>query len=78
MPGLDYASRSRPGIGIADEADAITRDRFGALDLQVDEKPDLTPVSDADLAVERKVRTILRDERPDDAVLGEESGATSN
>ncbi|WP_433605942.1 histidinol-phosphatase [Prescottella agglutinans] len=59
---------------IADEADTITRARFGALDLKVDSKPDLTPVSDADLAVERAVRAMLAAERPADAVLGEEFG----
>ena len=74
MPGSDYANDLDLASGLADVADAITRERFGALDLRVDAKPDLTPVSDADLAVERKVREILRDERPDDAVLGEEFG----
>ena len=74
MPGSDYANDLDLASGLADVADAITRERFGALDLQVDSKPDLTPVSDADLAVERKVRAILGDERPDDAVLGEEFG----
>ncbi|WP_040632539.1 histidinol-phosphatase [Smaragdicoccus niigatensis] len=59
---------------LADAADAITRERFLALDLQIDSKPDLTPVSDADLAVERKLRAILETERPDDAVAGEEFG----
>jgi len=59
---------------IADAADAITMARFGALDLQVTSKPDLTPVSDADLAVERSVRAVLAAQRPDDAVLGEEFG----
>jgi histidinol-phosphatase len=61
-------------LRIADEADSITMARFGALDLKVDDKPDLTPVSDADLAVERAVRVVLAAERPDDAVLGEEFG----
>ena len=61
-------------LSIADDADTITRARFGALDLKVDDKPDLTPVSDADLAVERAVRARLTAERPDDAVLGEEFG----
>ncbi|MCZ4554520.1 inositol-phosphate phosphatase [Rhodococcus sp. OK611] len=61
-------------LRIADEADTITMARFGALDLKVDDKPDLTPVSDADLAVERAVRAVLAAERPDDAVLGEEFG----
>jgi histidinol-phosphatase len=61
-------------LRLADEADAITVDRFGALDLRVDDKPDLTPVSDADLAVERALRARLADERAADAVLGEEFG----
>lgn len=64
-------------LRLADEADAITRDRFGALDLQVDSKPDLTPVSDADIAVEQAIRAVLATERPDDAVLGEEFGGTA-
>jgi len=61
---------------LADAADAITLDRFGALDLVVEAKPDLTPVSDADTAVERAVRTALASRRPHDAVLGEEDGET--
>ncbi|WP_024799522.1 histidinol-phosphatase [Nocardia sp. BMG51109] len=61
-------------LRLADAADAITRARFGALDLKVDSKPDLTPVSDADLAVERALRAELERERPGDAVLGEEFG----
>lgn len=61
---------------LADAADLITTDRFGALDLQVSAKPDLTPVSDADLAVERAVRALLVAQRPADAVLGEEFGGT--
>ncbi|MEV6430673.1 histidinol-phosphatase [Nocardia sp. NPDC051463] len=61
-------------LRLADEADAITRARFGALDLKVDSKPDLTPVSDADLAVEKAIRQVLGQERPGDSVLGEEFG----
>ncbi|MFE3443494.1 histidinol-phosphatase [Nocardia sp. NPDC059180] len=61
-------------LRLADAADAITKERFGALDLKVDAKPDLTPVSDADLAVERRIRQMLEHERPQDSVLGEEFG----
>ena len=39
-------------LRLADQADALTMDRFGALDLRVDTKPDLTPVTDADRSVE--------------------------
>ncbi|MER2208158.1 MAG: inositol monophosphatase family protein, partial [Rhodococcus sp. (in: high G+C Gram-positive bacteria)] len=70
----DRASDLALALRIADEADAITRARFGALDLRVDDKPDLTPVSDADLAVERAVRATLGEHRPADSVLGEEFG----
>ena len=42
---------------LADAADDITMRRFRAMDLRVEAKPDLTPVSDADLAVEESLRT---------------------
>jgi histidinol-phosphatase len=61
---------------MADDADVITMARFGAADLVVDSKPDLTPVSDADQAVERMIRAHLARERPDDSLLGEEFGST--
>jgi histidinol-phosphatase len=61
---------------LADAADDITTRRFRALDLRVDTKPDLTPVSDADRATEESLRNVLRRARPRDAVLGEESGRT--
>ena len=59
---------------LADAADTHTLARFRAQDLQVAAKPDLTPVSDADLAVEQAVRAMLAGRRPADAVLGEEHG----
>jgi histidinol-phosphatase len=61
---------------MADEADQITLARFGAADLVVDAKPDLTPVSDADQAVERMIRDHLGRHRPEDALLGEEFGSS--
>jgi histidinol-phosphatase len=63
---------------IADTADNITMVRFGAQDLVVETKPDLSPVSDADRAVETAVRRRLANERPDDAVIGEEFGVTGH
>jgi histidinol-phosphatase len=50
--------------------------RFRAADLVVETKPDLTPVTEADRAVEAMIRARLTDARPGDAVLGEELGAT--
>ena len=61
-------------LSLADSADVLTMDRFGAVDLRVDDKPDLTPVSDADLACETMIRERLAARRPADTVLGEEFG----
>ena len=59
---------------LADHADALTSARFGALDLRIDTKPDLTPVTDADRAVETDLREVLGRERTDDSIVGEEFG----
>ncbi|GAB2640910.1 histidinol-phosphatase [Nocardia goodfellowii] len=69
-----HSSDLELALRLADEADSITKARFGALDLKVDSKPDLTPVSDADLAVEKAIRGLLEHARPGDSVLGEEFG----
>src|SRR5213083_1021961 len=61
---------------LADTADAIALPRFRAQDLRVDAKPDLTPVTDADTAVEKALRAALARTRPRDGVLGEEYGAS--
>ncbi|MGR6914790.1 Histidinol-phosphatase [alternative form] [[Actinomadura] parvosata subsp. kistnae] len=61
---------------MADAADDLTMRRFKAVDLKVETKPDLTPVSDADRAVEEAIRGTLRRARPRDAVVGEEFGKT--
>ncbi|MGH4016882.1 MAG: histidinol-phosphatase [Pseudonocardiaceae bacterium] len=61
-------------LALADIADAITLDRAGAHDLRAEHKPDRTPVTDADIAVEDAVRAMLAVRRPQDSVLGEERG----
>jgi histidinol-phosphatase len=63
---------------LADTADSITMTRFRALDLVVETKPDLTPVSDADTRVEEAIRSTLSRARSRDAVLGEETGSTGH
>lgn len=73
---MDLAADLALAHRLADAADVITLARFRASDLVVASKPDLTPVSDADLAVEQEVRRVLAVERPGDAVLGEEHGST--
>ncbi len=74
MSAEDVARDLDLALSLADRADAITTARFGALDLRVDQKPDLTPVTDADEAVESAVREALAAQRPADAIFGEEHG----
>lgn len=69
-----YADDLTLALSLADAADAITMARFEANDLSVESKPDLTPVSDADTAVEKELRSIIAAHHPDDALLGEEFG----
>jgi len=59
---------------LADMADAISMDRFRSTDLVVTTKPDMTPVSDADRAVETALRAAIADSRAGDSVRGEEFG----
>jgi histidinol phosphatase-like enzyme (inositol monophosphatase family) len=69
-----YSDDLRLAHVLADGADDLTMKRFRALDLHVETKPDLTPVSDADRAVEDQIRGTLKRARPRDAVIGEEYG----
>ena len=61
-------------LSLADDADTIAMARFRAADLHVETKPDLTPVSEADRLVESTLRGRIAQERPGEAVLGEEEG----
>jgi histidinol-phosphatase len=61
-------------LELADVADTITLAHFRATDLVVETKPDLTPVSEADRAVELALRERLATRRPGDAIFGEEYG----
>ncbi|MBB1252480.1 histidinol-phosphatase [Streptomyces alkaliterrae] len=72
----DYLDDLRLAHVLADTADSATMERFRALDLKVETKPDMTPVSEADKAAEELLRTALQRARPRDSVLGEEFGAT--
>ena len=68
-PDLELALR------LADAADAISLPLFGT-GLAVERKADRTPVTEADRAVELELRRRLAEERPGDAVLGEEHGSS--
>jgi histidinol-phosphatase len=60
---------------LADLADAISLDRYQAQDLVVTTKPDNTPVTDADRAVETAIREALATHRQADGLVGEEFGS---
>ncbi|MFE9248124.1 histidinol-phosphatase [Streptomyces sp. NPDC007088] len=70
----DYHDDLRLAHVLADAADATTMERFKALDLKVETKPDMTPVSEADKGAEELIRSHLQRARPRDAILGEEYG----
>ncbi|MFD9009952.1 histidinol-phosphatase [Streptomyces sp. NPDC059558] len=70
----EYDDDLRLALDLADAADAVTMERFRALDLQVETKPDMTPVSEADKAAEEIIRAGIGAARPHDAILGEEYG----
>jgi histidinol-phosphatase len=78
VPGTRYDDDLRLAHSLADSTDSVTTGRFRALDLHVETKPDLTPVSDADRAAEEALRSTLRRVRPRDAVIGEEYGQTGH
>jgi histidinol-phosphatase len=63
-------------LELADAADLISLPRFRALDLSVETKADLSPVTDADKSVEKALIAILANQRPQDAIVGEEFGSS--
>ena len=71
---MTHAEDLTLALELADIADAITMARYRASDLQVETKPDMTPVSESDKAVELALRGHLAAARPEDAVIGEEFG----
>jgi len=74
----DFTDDLRLAHLLADDADSISTDRFKALDLHVMTKPDLSPVSDADQAVEESLRRTLAKARSRDAITGEETGSSGS
>ncbi|HEY2321946.1 MAG TPA: inositol monophosphatase family protein [Thermoanaerobaculia bacterium] len=67
----------RLALALADAADEITMRYFQSATLSVRTKSDRTPVSEADEAVERMIRSMLATERPDDGIVGEEFGTVT-
>jgi histidinol-phosphatase len=61
---------------LADGADELARRFFRQTGLRVDTKPDQSPVSEADVAIETMVRTLTRERHLGLGILGEEEGET--
>lgn len=61
-------------LELAEIADSISLVRFRALDLHIETKPDRSPVTDADRAVELAIKEVLAKKRPNDGIVGEEFG----
>ncbi|MCO6007426.1 histidinol phosphatase [Actinoallomurus purpureus] len=61
---------------LADRADTITMSRFRHADLDVRTKPDRSAVTEADLATERALRSLIAEHRPGDGIVGEEFDET--
>ncbi len=76
---LSFSSADDLSLALAAAADAdlISLSRFRSADLDVGTKSDQTPVTDADRAVEDRIRQVIRASRPRDQILGEERGHSS-
>ena len=75
---MNYRADLDLAIELADIADAISLERFRALDLFVESKPDRSPVTDADRSVEQAIKNVLATKAPNDALIGEEYGNTGS
>lgn len=71
---MTYQADLDLALELADIADAISLERFRALDLHVESKPDRSPVTDADRSVEQALKDLLAAKAPGDALIGEEYG----
>jgi histidinol-phosphatase len=72
--GRDAGTDLELAHSLADAADEITLPRFRARDLRVTAKPDRTPVTDADMAAEDRIRELVTAAAPAQRVVGEERG----
>ena len=73
-----YSSELAFALTLADRADAISLSRYQALDLEITTKPDNSPVTDADKAVERAIIDAIATKYPSDGVVGEEFGTSGS
>jgi histidinol-phosphatase len=61
---------------LADAADAISMAYFERGEFEHQMKPDGSPVTVADRDIEERLRSLIRERRPDDGFLGEEVGSS--
>ena len=73
-----YSAELAFALTLADRADAISLSRYQALDLVITTKPDNSPVTDADKAVERAIIDAIAAQHPTDGVVGEEFGTSGS
>lgn len=75
-PPEDRASRLEFAISLAREGGELTLDYFQSETLDIETKPDLSYVTEADRRAEELMRRRIAARYPDDAVVGEEQGTT--
>ena len=73
-----YSAELEFALTLARLADEISLSRYQALDLVVTTKPDNSPVTDADKAVERAIIDAIASQYPSDGVVGEEFGTSGS
>jgi histidinol-phosphatase len=64
-------------LELADMADRLTMEALESGAVEVTIKPDGSPVTNVDVAVERAIRDLLAVRRPTDGIVGEEFGGES-
>ena len=74
----DFSADLALALRMADIADSIALPRFRAQDLHIETKADASPVTEADRSVEAALKEILAEERPNDALIGEEYGSSGS
>ena len=78
MTSSTHSAEVAFALTLADIADEISLARYRALDLVVTTKPDNSPVTDADKAVERAIIDAIAAKYPTDGVVGEEFGTSGS
>jgi len=75
---VPVASDLEFAFALADRADALTMPSFRSEGLAVETKKDQSPVTEVDRAVEAGLRKLIGEQRPQDAVVGEEEGESGS